>query len=123
MRFNIETNIDAVISDLTGSTEQALRAAADELSNTAYSVEKTAKENIKRNRTVDTGRLLGSISTDIKQDGSGVTAEVGTNVEYANYIEYGTCKMGAKPFLNTAFEEETEGLENRIRQAIRDAFR
>ena len=123
MRFNIETNIDAVISDLTGSTEQALRAAADELSNTAYSVEKTAKENIKRNRTVDTGRLLGSISTDIKQDGSGVTAEVGTNVEYANYIEYGTYKMGAKPFLNPAFEEETEGLENRIRQAIRDAFR
>ena len=31
--------------------------------------------------------------------------------------------MGAKPFLNPAFEEETEGLENRIRQAIRDAFR
>lgn len=123
MRFNIETNIDAVISDLTGSTEQALRAAADELSNTAYSVEKTAKENIKRNKTVDTGRLLGSISTNVKQDGSGVTAEVGTNVEYANYIEYGTCKMGAKPFLNPAFEEETEGLENRIRQAIRDAFR
>ena len=123
MRFNIETNIDAVISDLTGSTEQALRAAADELSNTAYSVEKTAKENIKRNKTVDTGRLLGSISTDIKQDGSGITAEVGTNVEYANYIEYGTYKMSAKPFLNPAFEEETEGLENRIRQAIRDAFR
>ena len=123
MKFDIETNVNAVISELTSSTEQALRAAVDELSNTAYSVEKTAKENIKRNRTVDTGRLLGSISTDIKQGGSDVTAEVGTNVEYANYIEYGTCKMGAKPFLNPAFEEETEGLENRIRQAIRDAFR
>ena len=95
MRFDVETNIEAVISELTGSTEQALRAAVDELSNTAYSVEKTAKENIKRNRTVDTGRLLGSISTDIKQGGSDVTAEVGTNVEYANYIEYGTYKMGA----------------------------
>lgn len=123
MKFNIETNVDVLISDLNVSMEQALRAATNEIRDTAYSVEKTAKQNIKNNQTVDTGRLLGSVNTKIKQEGSSITAEVGTNVEYANYIEYGTYKMGAKPFLNPAFDVETEGLENKIRQAIRDAFR
>lgn len=123
MKFDIETNVDVLISDLTGSMEQAIRAAANEITETAYSVEKTAKQNIRNNETVDTGRLLGSVTTNIKQDGSSIAAEIGTNVEYANYIEYGTHKMGAKPFLNPAFDLETEGIENRIRQAISNAFR
>lgn len=123
MNFNIEINADAIASELNNSSNQAIRAAIEEFKNTALSVEKSAKQNIKRNRTVDTGRLLGSVKTNIKQDYAGVEAEVGTNVEYANYIEYGTYKMGAKPFLNPAFDEETANLEDRIRQVIRDAFR
>ena len=123
MRFKINTNFDSFTRNLENSREQALIAAVQELNNTALSVESTAKQNIKNNKTVDTGRLLGSINTKLAKVSTNATAEVGTNVEYANYIEYGTYKMGAKPFLNPAFEEETEGLENRIRQAIRDAFR
>ena len=123
MNFNIEINADAIASELNNSSNQAIRAAIEEFKKTALSVEKSAKQNIKRNRTVDTGRLLGSVKTNIEQDYAGVEAEVGTNVEYANYIEYGTYKMGAKPFLNPAFDEETANLEDRIRQVIRDAFR
>lgn len=123
MNFNIEINADAIASELNNSSNQAIRAAIEEFKKTALSVEKSAKQNIKRNKTVDTGRLLGSVKTNIKQDYAGVEAEVGTNVEYANYIEYGTYKMGAKPFLNPAFDEETANLEDRIRQVIRDAFR
>lgn len=123
MRFKINTNFDSFARNLENSREQALVAAVQELNNTALSVESTAKQNIKNNKTVDTGRLLGSVNTKLAKVSTDATAEVGTNVEYANYIEYGTSKMGAKPFLNPAFDVETDGLDNRIRQAVRDAFR
>lgn len=123
MKFTIETNMEAFLRELTGSSNRALDAACQELINTAYDVEAAAKENIRTNETVDTGRLLGSVKTKHKKTNGSVEAEVGTNVEYANYIEYGTKKMGAKPFLNPAFESKTEGLDQRIKQAIRNATR
>ena len=45
-------------------------------------VENTAKQNC----PVDTGELRASITYNIQ----GKTGEVGTNVEYAPYVEYGT---------------------------------
>lgn len=123
MKFKIETNMEAFLRELSGNSESALNAASQELINTAYDVEAAAKENIKINETVDTGRLLGSIKTKHKKSNGLVEASVGTNVEYANYIEYGTKKMGAKPFLNPAFDSKTEGLDQRIRQAIRSSIR
>ena len=45
-------------------------------------VENTAKENC----PVDSGQLRNSITSNV----SGETGEVGTNVEYAPYVEYGT---------------------------------
>lgn len=121
MKITVQTNMEAFLRELTGSSEKALNAACEELTKTAYDIEKTAKQNIKTNKTVDTGRLLGSVKTKTKKSNGSVEAEVGTNVEYANYIEYGTRKMGAKPFLNPAFDSETAGLDQRIRQAIRNA--
>jgi phage virion morphogenesis protein len=44
---------------------------------------------------VDSGRLMGSISSKV----SGSTAEVGTNVFYGKFHQYGTRKMVARPFL------------------------
>lgn len=123
MRCFINSNIDSIISQLSASGRNAIRDAAKELTDTAYEVESEAKQNIQRNRTVDTGRLLGSVTTEIRGSGVNTKAEIGTNVEYANYIEYGTSKMAAKPFLTPAFISKTNGLEDRIRQAVRDAFR
>lgn len=57
---------------------------------------------------VDTGNLRSSITTSVESDGSNVTATVGTNVEYAPFVEYGTKKMSAKPFLIPAFESNKE---------------
>jgi HK97 gp10 family phage protein len=44
---------------------------------------------------VDTGRLKGSIRADSTED----YGRVFTDVEYAIYVEYGTSKMKAQPFL------------------------
>lgn len=49
---------------------------------------------------VDTGRLRNSISNTAKIDELAVY--VGTNVEYAEYVERGTLHMDAQPYLKPA---------------------
>lgn len=51
---------------------------------------------------VDTGFLRSSITTDIVR-GSGVTTgEVGPTAHYGAYVEYGTWRMAAQPYLGPA---------------------
>lgn len=53
---------------------------------------------------VDTGRLRASISWRMERDGDQVVGVVGTNVEYAAYVELGTRRMSARPYLRPALE-------------------
>ena len=48
----------------------------------------------KRLCPVDTGRLRSSITTTKGYDGDNCVATVGTNVEYAPYVEFGTGQRG-----------------------------
>jgi HK97 gp10 family phage protein len=58
----------------------------------------------KRMCPVDTGRLRSSITHEVGGDAEGMVARVGTNVEYAKYLEYGTSRMSARPFLRPALQ-------------------
>jgi HK97 gp10 family phage protein len=49
-----------------------------------------------------TGNLRNSIQTDVESDG--LTAHVGTGVEYAAYVEFGTRRMAPRPYLAPAAE-------------------
>ena len=68
-----------------------------------------------------TGRLSGSITTQSARGGTGVVAPatsadkitgpsggldtyVGTNVEYGPYVEFGTVRSNARPFLRPALD-------------------
>ena len=53
---------------------------------------------------VDTGRLRNSIT----HTSDGEYAYIGTNVEYAPYVEFGTSKMAAQPFIRPAAEDHAE---------------
>jgi HK97 gp10 family phage protein len=61
-------------------------------------VEATAKKAC----PVDTGKLRASITPVIESWAAGY---VGTNTAYAPYVEYGTRKTTAQPFLEPAFLE------------------
>lgn len=119
MRLSCTGNFDDVIRELGISARDAINASGDEIKKTALSIEKDAKKR----SPVDTGRLRGSITHKFNESMGGIEANIGTNVEYANFVEYGTRKMAARPFLNPAFDAETQGLEDRIERAIRAAFR
>lgn len=54
---------------------------------------------------VDTGRLRASIVSVPGRDTIGPYVEVGTNVEYAPFVEYGTSRAPAQPFLRPALAE------------------
>lgn len=48
------------------------------------------EEQMKDISPEDTGNLKGSIGHEVTWDREGITARVGTNVEYAFFLEYGT---------------------------------
>lgn len=58
----------------------------------------------KRLAPVDTGRLRSSIAEELRHDGSGLVEIVGTDVEYAPFVELGTSRARAQPFLRPAAE-------------------
>lgn len=55
---------------------------------------------------VDTGRLRQSIGVQKVGEGH---YRVGTNVEYAPYLEFGTRRMAARPFMRPALEQLNNG--------------
>jgi HK97 gp10 family phage protein len=70
----------------------------------------------KRRAPVDTGRLRNSIAT--AYENGGLRGIVGTNVEYAKFVEFGTRRTRAHPFMHPAFEEEWPRFVARLRAAV-----
>ncbi|MGE4043317.1 MAG: HK97-gp10 family putative phage morphogenesis protein [Acetobacteraceae bacterium] len=67
----------------------------------------------------DTGRLVNSIHTEAKGDGSVVTVSAGSGVvDYAAALEFGTSKMAARPFFNPALEQAKPEIEALMKRAV-----
>ena len=93
--------------DVKSAYEQARERSLEIIGLTA---EKYAKEIV----PVDTGRLRNSITHEVEDK----AVYIGTNVEYAPPIEYGTIKQKAQPFLIPAATEH----DSTYKQIIQDAF-
>lgn len=76
-------------------------AAFDQINKGLKKIAMTAERHAKLACPVDTGRLRNSISNTNDKN----TAYIGTNVEYAPYVEMGTSRMKAQPYLKPAIEE------------------
>ena len=63
----------------------------------------------------DTGRLVASIYMDIDP----MTATVGSRLVYAQYLEYGTRKMAARPIWVPTANTEGDKLRGRIVENLR----
>lgn len=64
-----------------------------------------------------TGKLRDSIGVDL-QDG-GLTGVVEPTAEYAAYVELGTRKMEAQPYLKPAWEEQKEQFEKDMQKLVK----
>ena len=69
---------------------------------------------------VDTGNLRSSITHKVVSDEE---ARVGTNVDYAPWVEGGTSKMAAQPFLRPALDNNKSRIEKMIGDVIGKAVK
>lgn len=67
-------------------------------------VQNAAKKNAsgRPGPNVQTGRLRSSITEELSQDGDELVERIGTDVEYAPHVEFGTSRAPAYPFLRPA---------------------
>lgn len=70
----------------------------------------------KKGKPARTGGYGGSLPADSDPDER--TVYVGTNVEYAPEIEFGTSRMAARPFIRTAFSDNLGKVEAAVRKAF-----
>ena len=66
------------------------------------------EQQAKQLAPVDTRALRGSITHRV----SGLQGEVGTSIEYGPYVEYGTYRMAAQPYLRPALDSVAKQLRN-----------
>ena len=79
----------------------------------------TLQGNVVKNAgeiTFNKGYFTGNLKQDVAGNGfklsdGGLTAKVGSSVEYAPYLEYGTRFMEAEPFLKSPFEQAKNGFK------------
>lgn len=108
MSYTIKDNTDEVLSALEKAIQNGLTA-----------IGMTAEGHAKKETPVDTGRLRNSITHAIDTDEQ--AAYIGTNVEYAPYVELGTVKMQARPFLRPAATEHSEEYKRIMEAAFKSA--
>jgi len=87
------------------------RQASAAIRKAAFDIEAHAKAVV----PVDTGNLKNSIQTTMEDD---LTAVVGTHVEYAPYVEFGTYKMSPRPYLGPAAEAVRPSLEADMKRLL-----
>ena len=97
------TKLNAIIAALPGNRDQIIRATAQHVLGEA--------------------RKRAPVATGALRDNSEVTDhEAYSNVEfhqeYAPYVELGTHKMTARPFLKPAVEAETKLLTKRLKEGL-----
>jgi len=69
----------------------------------------------KRRVPKKTGTLSRSIHSEVDADGSVL---VGTDVEYAKYVEQGTHKMAGRPYLQPALLENKDNVTKKVQVAM-----
>lgn len=122
MDFNLDwdskfdpPNAQETFEDMLDESDSELEAM---MQTTANRIERDAKSMAP---VGETGNLRASIENEVESKRKAIIAEVGSNVEYAPYVEYGTSRMEAQPYLRPALEDHASSLEREIRLAVMKA--
>ena len=115
VNISVKSNADIFRNALPAQIGQALEAigltaekhAVEEISKVVYDTPESPNY-------VRTGRLRNSIS-HARDDTS---AYVGTNVEYAAYVELGTSKMKPRPYLRPAVQNYVDEYKEIVKTAL-----
>ena len=79
----------------------------------ARHVETDGKRRIAEWPAVDTGATMNSINAR-RDDAEGLSWKIGPSTEYAPFIEFGTSRMSARPFMIPALEKEAPRFQDAL---------
>ena len=99
------------VNDILSASEKGKR-------NALTAIGASAETYAKKATPVDTGRLRNSISHTV----DGEAAYIGTNVEYAPYVELGTSRAKAHHMLQKAATEHSAEYKRLAEDAIQSAI-
>ena len=116
---NIVSHVGECKQALQRQLDRAAEIIAGALESNAKREITTAVYDTPERGYVRTGNLRNSITGQKAHDGGDTVVIVGTNVEYAAYVELGTYKMAPRPYLRPAVERHAsqyrEILENELK--------
>ena len=87
------------------NTDEVLKGLSDAVERSLIRIGSAAEGYAKKECPVDTGNLRNSITNEVRSSEKAVY--IGTNVEYAAYVELGTVRTKAKPYLKPAAAEHS----------------
>ena len=99
------------------NTEQVLSAMEKAIERGLEAIGLTAEGHAKKETPVDTGRLRNSISHAVDD----TAAYIGTNVEYAPYVELGARGRDGKHMLQRAATEHTAEYKRLMEDSMKNA--
>ncbi len=98
MSVTFKSNVKAFYDEFDTKVKQCLEVIG-------LKAEAHAKGIITAKGAVETGRLRNSITHQVGEQDSEPCVYVGSDVEYANYVENGTSRMKKRPYLKPAIED------------------
>ena len=104
--------------DYKDNSKEVLAALEKGKRNALTAIGATAETYAKQETPVDTGRLRNSISHTV----DGEAAYIGSNVEYAPYVELGTSRAKAHHMLQKAATEHSAEYKQLAEDAIQSAI-
>ena len=104
--------MDEVIADVQSKLPQAIAEAGMLVEGAAKALCPVSTEATRP------GGPHGELRASINSEASGNTAIVGTNKDYAGYVEFGTCKMAAQPYLIPALVDNEDAIVANIKAAV-----
>lgn len=112
-----EDNSKEVLSALDAQVAAALEAIGMQAeANAKVEVTSAVYDTPQSPTYVRTGALRNSIT----HDSDGEAAYVGSNIEYAAYVEMGTSKMSPRPFIRPAVENHMDEYRGIAEQYLKD---
>ena len=92
---------DAAVLAMFKDMEEEIPKAMEEVISNAGAIALTEARN---KVPVDTGALKGSLTLEVERNGDQSSATVGSILEYAPFVEYGSSGRPPKPFMEPALE-------------------
>lgn len=121
--LRIETKVEG-LERARRSLERKLRAMSNVTPKALALVGQQAVSNVRaQRRPWFTGDLLRSYDYDVGEDGQGPYVDIGSNLEYAPYQEFGTRYIMGTPHLRPGIERTIREVGDLIAEALARAAR